>query len=63
MSIASTGGSALAALSFVWQAVVLHHQRHGWLVPGYVLMGVGIGMVMSPASTDSLNVVAPTMRT
>ncbi len=51
------------ALSFIWQAAVLHHQRYGWLVPGYVLMGVGIGMVMSPASTDCLNVIAPAIRT
>lgn len=55
-------GAFLVAISFVWQAAVLYHQQYAWLVPGYVLMGVGIGLVMSPASTDSLNVVSPAMR-
>jgi hypothetical protein len=32
---------------------------YAWLVPAYIAMGVGIGMVMSPTNTDALNAAPP----
>ena len=30
-----------------------------WLIPGYVAMGIGIGMTIPPATTDALGAAAP----
>jgi hypothetical protein len=41
---------------------VLHHRDYGWLVPGYVVMGIGLGVMMTPANADAMNAVLPEMR-
>jgi MFS transporter, DHA2 family, multidrug resistance protein len=33
-----------------------------WLLPGYVLIGAGIALVMTPASTDAMNTAPPALR-
>jgi EmrB/QacA subfamily drug resistance transporter len=57
-----TLGCALAALALVWVAATLDHRDYAWLVPGYVAMGIGLGVMMTPANTDAMNAVAPAMR-
>jgi hypothetical protein len=39
---------------------VLHELAYGWLVPGYVALGVGIGLVMSPTNTDAMGAAPAT---
>ena len=50
-----TTGATLLGVSMLWSAVVLDQLAYGWLVPGYVVAGVGLAMVMTPASTDAMN--------
>ena len=49
------GGVLLAGIGLMWDAAVLDEQDYALLVPGYLLMGVGLALVMSPASTDVMN--------
>jgi EmrB/QacA subfamily drug resistance transporter len=56
------GGSLLVGAGLAWLALNLHHQDYSLLVPGYVLMGIGIGMTISPATTDALGAAAPAER-
>ncbi len=55
-------GCLLVAASLLWAAVVLHERSYGWLVPGYVLMGIGLGIMMTPANADAMNAVLPQLR-
>jgi MFS family permease len=55
-------GAFLVGAAFAWSAAVLHELSYGWIVPGYVLMGVGLALVMTPASTDAMNVADPALR-
>jgi EmrB/QacA subfamily drug resistance transporter len=57
-----TLGCALAAVALVWVAAVLHQRSFGWLIPGYVVMGIGLGIMMTPANTDAMNAVEPQLR-
>jgi MFS family permease len=54
-----TAGSALISFGLAWLAFHLHARDYAWLVPGYIAMGIGIGMTISPATTDALGVAAP----
>jgi MFS family permease len=63
-----TGPRALVAagalsfgLALLWMAVVLSKQSYPWIVPAYLAIGVGIGFVTVPITTDALN-SAPTIR-
>ncbi len=55
-------GAAVVAAAFVWSGAVLGQFSYPWLVPGYVAMGVGIGLVMGPANTDALNSAGRALR-
>jgi EmrB/QacA subfamily drug resistance transporter len=55
-------GTLLAGAGFAWQALVLHDFSYALLVPGYVLVGVGIGLVMSPTNTDAMSSAPPALR-
>ncbi len=57
-----TLGCVLGAAALTWVALVLHHRSYRWLVPGYVVMGVGLGIMMTPANTDAMNAVPPALR-
>jgi EmrB/QacA subfamily drug resistance transporter len=48
-------GTLVSALGFGLTAALLHEFEYGLLVPGYVLIGAGIGMVMSPTNTDAMS--------
>src|SRR5690606_15100711 len=49
-------GALLVGVAFAWSAAVLDQLSYAWIVPGYVLMGIGLALVMTPASTDAMNV-------
>ena len=57
-----TLGAALIGAGFIWAAAVLGKQEFVWLIPAYLVQGVGIGLVMTPSSTDALNSAPPKLR-
>ena len=48
-------GTFLIALGFLSQAPFLERAEFAWIMPGMIVMGLGIGFVMVPTSTDALN--------
>src|SRR5262245_27546660 len=48
-------GAAVLAIGLGWTALVLDQLSYGWLVAPYILAGVGLAMIMTPASTDAMN--------
>ncbi|MEJ7797458.1 MAG: MFS transporter [Solirubrobacteraceae bacterium] len=52
-----TGGLALVAISLFWQSYLSVGSGFAFLAPGFVLMGIGIGLTMSPMSTAAMNAV------
>jgi EmrB/QacA subfamily drug resistance transporter len=50
-----SSGSLIVAVGFLWLAGVLHFQSYIWMVPAYLIAGVGVGFTMSPALTDGMN--------
>ncbi len=52
-----TAGLATVAISLFWQSFLTVDSGYGFLVPGFVLMGIGIALVMSPMSTAAMNAV------
>jgi EmrB/QacA subfamily drug resistance transporter len=55
-------GCATCAIALLWVAGMLHHRQYGWLVPGYVLMGIGLGVMTTPANTEAMNSAEPRLR-
>jgi EmrB/QacA subfamily drug resistance transporter len=52
----TTGLVAVAASLFIESRLTIH-TGYGLLLPGFVLMGLGMGLVMSPMSTAAMNAV------
>ena len=52
-----TAGLALVATSMLWQSFLTPTSGFDFLLPGFVLMGIGIALVMSPMSTAAMNAV------
>jgi EmrB/QacA subfamily drug resistance transporter len=52
-----TGGLVLVAAALAWQSRIDVNTSYGYLVPAFVVMGLGIGFVMSPMSTAAMNAV------
>jgi EmrB/QacA subfamily drug resistance transporter len=50
-------GLALVAAALGIQSTLTVHSGYGLLLPGFVLMGLGMGLVMSPMSTAAMNAV------
>ena len=50
-------GLALVAISLAWQSFLTPTSSFGFLLPGFVLMGIGIALTMSPMSTAAMNAV------
>ncbi|MBA2517616.1 MAG: MFS transporter [Solirubrobacterales bacterium] len=50
-------GLVFAAVSLWWLSRVTTDTTYGDLLPGFVLMGLGMGLVMSPMSTAAMNSV------
>jgi EmrB/QacA subfamily drug resistance transporter len=52
-----TGGLLAVAGSLFWQSFLQVNTSYGFLIGAFVLMGVGMGFVMSPMSTAAMNAV------
>jgi len=52
-----TVGMLVVALALGIQSRLTVHTGYGLLLPGFILMGMGMGMVMSPMSTAAMNAV------
>lgn len=57
-----TVGALLVFAGFGWSAAVLDRFDYTLLLPAYLVMGVGLGLVMSPTNTDALNTVTASLR-
>jgi MFS family permease len=55
-----TAGLVLTSASLFWQGHLAVDTSYGFLVGAFVLMGLGMGLVMSPMSTAAMNAVEPT---
>jgi predicted MFS family arabinose efflux permease len=51
------GGLVLISASMLWQSRIQVDTGFGYLLPAFVTMGLGIGLVMSPMSTAGMNAV------
>jgi EmrB/QacA subfamily drug resistance transporter len=52
-----TLGLVIVAGALLLQSRLTAHSGYGLLLPGFVLMGLGMGLVMSPMSTAAMNAV------
>jgi EmrB/QacA subfamily drug resistance transporter len=52
-----TAGLLTVAAALFWQSTLTVHTGYSRLLPGFVLMGIGMGLVMSPMSTAAMNAV------
>jgi MFS family permease len=52
-----TAGLVAVSLSLFWQGHLAVDTSYGFLVGAFVLMGIGMGLVMSPMSTAAMNAV------
>jgi EmrB/QacA subfamily drug resistance transporter len=52
-----TAGLLMTSASMLIQSRVTLHSGYGLLLPGFVLMGAGMGLVISPSSTAGMNAV------
>ncbi len=52
-----TGGLVLVAISLFWESHLSVGSGFAFLAPGFVLMGVGMGLIMTPMSTAAMNAV------
>src|SRR5215204_6161974 len=50
-------GMLITAFSLLWQSRIEVDTSYGFLAPAFVLMGLGIGLVMSPMSMAAMNAV------
>ncbi len=54
-----TFGLLCVSVSLFWQSQLTVSSSYGTLLPGFVLMGIGMAFVMSPMSTAAMNSVEP----
>jgi EmrB/QacA subfamily drug resistance transporter len=52
-----TLGLVIVSTAILIQSRITVHSGYGLLLPGFVLMGLGMGLVMSPMSTAAMNAV------
>ncbi len=52
-----TAGLVVVAVALAIQSRITVHSGYGLLLPGFILMGVGMGLTMSPMSTAAMNSV------
>jgi EmrB/QacA subfamily drug resistance transporter len=57
-----TIGGLLIAGGLAWLAGHLPHREYDLLIPGYIAMGIGIGLIVSPGTTDALGAARPSER-
>jgi len=54
-----TAGLLTVSASLFWQGHLTTDTSYGFLVGAFILMGLGMGLVMSPMSTAAMNAVEP----
>src|SRR4029077_19565027 len=54
-----TGGLVAVSLALLWMTGITTHSSYGFLIVSFVLMGIGMGFVMSPMRTAAMNSVDP----
>jgi hypothetical protein len=52
-----TAGMLITAVSLFWQSRIGVDTSYGFLAPAFVLIGLGMGLVMSPMSMAAMNAV------
>jgi EmrB/QacA subfamily drug resistance transporter len=52
-----TGGLIAVSLALFWMTGITTHSGYGFLLVSFLLMGLGMGCVMSPMSTAAMNAV------
>ena len=52
-----TGGLIAVSIALFWMTGITTHSSYGFLSVSFVLMGIGMGCVMSPMSTAAMNSV------
>jgi len=52
-----TTGLVLSAISMLWQSRITVDTSYAFLLPAFMIMGVGMGLTMSPMSTAAMNAV------
>ena len=52
-----TAGLTIVAVALFIESRLTIHSGYGLLLPGFILMGLGMGLVMSPMSTAAMNAV------
>lgn len=57
-----TLGCGFAAVAFLASALVVVELEYWYLVPGYVVLGAGIALIMTPANTDAMNTSPANLR-
>lgn len=57
-----TGGCLGAAVGFALSATLVVDLDYWRLVPGYVLLGIGIAFIMTPSNTDGMNAAPAALR-
>jgi MFS family permease len=55
-------GAALIGAALICTALLLDQLEYAWLVPGYAVAGIGLALVMTPASTDAMNAAPAALR-
>jgi EmrB/QacA subfamily drug resistance transporter len=55
-------GCAAGAAGMIWTAAILDKDSYPWMIPGYVFIGAGIGLVMGPSNTDAMSAAAAEFR-
>jgi EmrB/QacA subfamily drug resistance transporter len=55
-------GALLIGGGLAWLAWHLRLREYAWLIPGYLAMGTGIGLTISPGTTDALGAAAAAQR-
>jgi EmrB/QacA subfamily drug resistance transporter len=55
-----TGGLLMVSFALLWMTGITTHSSYGFLAFSFVVMGIGMGFVMSPMSTAAMNSVAVT---
>jgi EmrB/QacA subfamily drug resistance transporter len=53
-------GLVIVGAALLIQSRLTVHTGYGLLLPGFILLGLGIGLVMSPMTTAAMNAVDPT---
>ena len=55
-------GSLLTAVGFAWLTVTIPEQSYPIMIPAYLLVGIGVALITTPALTDALNVAPAAQR-